>query len=140
MCVGQNRSRGSAIPSRRFFIVRICARFLLDKTVRFSPFTRPFFPENDRDHALKRKSRLLQRSHRKRNQPLYVGTRCFGRNAKNGHTRGREQSKGRAMRPRRGARAFYPGDKNAGVIFGNRFCNGIGRVAALHDAMHRSLV
>ena len=64
------------------------------------------------------------------------GARTLRRNAKNRHTRGRKQSKRRAMRPRRPAHAFHPGNKNAGMVFGNRFSNGIGRIAVLHKAMH----
>ena len=44
------------------------------------------------------------------------------------------------MQPTRPAHAFNPRYKNAGVTFGNRFLNGVSRVAVFHDAMDWSLI
>jgi hypothetical protein len=84
----------------------------------------------------------LWNSHWKRSQQLQVRMlfiRPFRRNAENRHARGREQGKGSAMRTWRRAYALYSGYKNAGVVFGDRFRNGLSRIAILNKAMHGSL-
>jgi hypothetical protein len=83
---------------------------------------------------------LLQRPDRNLKKLFLIDTRSLWRNTQNRHARGCEQSESRAVRPLYPAHAFYPGHKNAGVTFGNRFLNSFSRVAVLHDAMYWSLV
>ena len=83
------------------------------------------------------RARLRTRLHRlvdgsgKRNFPLLAGLRTVGRNTKNRDARSRQQGKGCAMRARCSAQAFGPSDKDAGVVIGNGFRDGIGGISIL---------